>query len=145
MHGKISGFTRESALNDMHATGSSAATMGQQAAESGTGGREPLLNRMAPMLATALALLLSPAATAEAADNEFLVRQAVDFYCGSMKSENPGRMTDYDRGLYEGMAIGFIFGQYPKQADFVEKLGEDRFNGLFYGGIRKQCPSKSFD
>ena len=97
------------------------------------------------MVLASLALFLTPAAPAVAADNEFLVRQAVDFYCGSMKSENPGRMTDYDRGLYEGMASGFIFGQYPQQADFVDKLGEDRFNQLFYGGIRKQCPTKAFD
>ncbi|MFY8149073.1 MAG: hypothetical protein ACOVNL_07630 [Prochlorococcaceae cyanobacterium] len=86
-----------------------------------------------------------PQEPAKASDAGFLVKQAVDFYCGSMKGETPARMTAYDRGLFEGMAIGFVFGQYPSQADFVEKLGEDKFNQLFYGGIRQQCPSKSFD
>lgn len=86
-----------------------------------------------------------PAVAAGGNDAGFLVKQAVDFYCGSMKGETPARMTDYDRGLFEGMAIGFVFGQYPSQADFVEKLGEQRFNELFYGGIQKQCPTKAFD
>ncbi len=123
-------------------------------------GRPPLTRSSAPLALTrtlgswllrgfgALAvagLPMDPAAAAGGNDSAFLVKQAVDFYCGSMKGETPARMTDYDRGLFEGMAIGFVFGQYPSQADFVEKLGEERFNELFYGGIQKQCPGKAFD
>lgn len=125
-----------------------------------TAGRPPLTRSSAPLALSrtlgswllrglgALAVAgaaIDPAAAAGETDSAFLVKQAVDFYCGSMKGETPSRMTDYDRGLFEGMAIGFVFGQYPSQADFVEKLGEQRFNELFYGGILKQCPAKAFD
>lgn len=80
-----------------------------------------------------------------ASSSEFLINKAVDFYCGTMTDMKPSEMSTYERGLYEGMSIGFIAGQYPEQADVIEKMGEDNFNKAFYPLIKQKCPDKSFE
>jgi hypothetical protein len=87
-----------------------------------------------------VALGITPAAHS----SEFLLDKAADFYCGSMKEMKPSEMTTYDRGLMEGMAIGFVFGQYPEQADKLGGMNEEEFNKVFYPLINRKCPGKSF-
>ena len=79
-----------------------------------------------------------------ARSSEFILNKAADFYCGSMENMKPSEMTTYDRGLFEGMAIGFVIGQYPEQAKSLEKMGEARVNQLFYPLVKKKCPGKAF-
>jgi hypothetical protein len=76
--------------------------------------------------------------------SEFLLDKAADFYCISMKEMNPGEMTTYDRGLMEGMALGFVLGQYPEQADKLGEMDDKEINKVFYPLINRKCPGKSF-
>ncbi len=75
---------------------------------------------------------------------DFLLDKAADFYCASMEDLKPSEMTTYERGLMEGMAMGFVMGQYPEQADKLEKMDDEQFNKSFYPLIKKKCPGKSF-
>ena len=84
------------------------------------------------------------ALTPAAHSSEFILGKAADFYCGSMEDMKPSEMSTYDRGLFEGMAIGFVIGQYPEQAKNLEKMGEARVNQLFYPLVKKKCPGKAF-
>ena len=93
-----------------------------------------------PLIAIALA-----GTPQSALGSEFLLGIAADFYCGSMKDMDPSRMSTYERGLYEGMAIGFVAGQYPEQVGVFDTMGEEEINNIFYPLIKKKCPSKSFD
>ena len=49
---------------------------------------------------------------APAVSADFLIRQMAAFYCGAMQGENPKNMESYDRGLIEGMSLGFVMGKY---------------------------------
>jgi hypothetical protein len=84
-------------------------------------------------------------ATEPVQGSEFLFKKAVEFYCASMNETNPKEMNTYERGLMEGMAFGFIMGQYPEQASIFEKMNDEEINAKFYPLIKQQCPSKSFE
>jgi hypothetical protein len=84
-------------------------------------------------------------ATQPVQGSEFLFKKAVEFYCASMEDMNPKEMNTYERGLMEGMAFGFIMGQYPEQASIFEKMKDGEINAKFYPLIKQQCPSKSFE
>jgi len=96
------------------------------------------------MLAGLIAISLT-GTTQSALGSEFLLGKAADFYCGSMEDMKPSEMSTYDRGLYEGMAIGFVAGQYPGQIGVFEKMNEKEINNIFYPLIKKKCPDKSFE
>ena len=77
-------------------------------------------------------------------DLDFLLQKAAEAYCGFMEEQNPKTMTTFERGLYEGMALGFVMGQYPEQSGVLADLEDKTFENGFYGQIRDLCPSKSF-
>jgi hypothetical protein len=96
-----------------------------------------------PLLgAAAGAAAAAPAAGG--ADLDFLLEKAVASYCGFMEELNPKMMTTFERGLYEGMALGFVMGQYPEQSDVLANVEAKAFEQGFYGRIREVCPAKSF-
>jgi hypothetical protein len=99
---------------------------------------------MKPAKIIALATISLTGVAQAAHGSEFLLDKAADFYCGSMEGMNPREMTTYDRGLYEGMAFGFVLGQYPEQADNFEKMSDKQVNDIFYPLVKQKCPSKSF-
>lgn len=92
----------------------------------------------------AMAGAASAAPAAGAADLDFLLEKAVTAYCGFMEEQNPKTMTTFERGLYEGMALGFVMGQYPEQSDVLANVEDEAFGRGFYGRIRDVCPAKSF-
>ena len=89
--------------------------------------------------------ILLTGTTQSAFGSEFLLSKAADFYCGSMEEMKPSEMTTYDRGLYEGMALGFIAGQYPEQIGSLDKMSEEETNNIFYSLVKQKCPNKSFE
>lgn len=112
-----------------------------------------LIIMVLPLLASALVwlpLLGAAAGSAEAApaapgaDLNFLLEKAVESYCGFMAEQNPKMMSTFERGLYEGMALGFVMGQYPEQGGVLAEMEEKAFESGFYGRIRTVCPAKSF-
>ena len=74
----------------------------------------------------------------------FLINQMVDFYCNVMEGENTSTMNSYDRGLNEGMAIGWALGQYPEKVEQFSSISEQEINNQFYSGVDKKCPQYSF-
>ena len=76
--------------------------------------------------------------------SNFMISQMVDFYCTIMEGENVSTMNSYDRGMNEGMAIGFIMGQYPEKIDQVASMSDQEINNQFYPGIERKCPQYSF-
>ena len=93
-------------------------------------------------LASLLVLFAGLSAPSHA--NEFLIQKMADFYSSAMNGEDIKKMSSYDRGLFEGMSLGFVLGQYPEQAQSIASMNEDDFNESFYPLIKKQCPQYSF-
>ena len=81
---------------------------------------------------------------APAISSNFMINQMVDFYCTIMKGENVSTMNSYDRGMNEGMAIGFIKGQYPEKINQVASMSDQEINNQFYPEIERKCPQYSF-
>lgn len=75
---------------------------------------------------------------------EFLLDKAADFYCASMEELKPNEMNTYERGLMEGMALGFVMGQYPEQAEKLENMDDEQFNKSFYTLIKKSVLENLF-
>ena len=67
-----------------------------------------------------------------AMSSNFMINQMVDFYCTIMKGENISTMNSYDRGMNEGMAIGFIMGQYSEKIEQVASMSNQEINNQFY-------------
>ena len=81
-----------------------------------------------PVVISVLAALAATdiaAAQAQGTDLEFLLQKAAEACCGYMEEQTPKTMTTFDRGLYEGMALGFVMGQYPEQSGVLADV-EDR-------------------
>ncbi|MFN9619754.1 MAG: hypothetical protein ACK55X_08605 [Synechococcaceae cyanobacterium] len=93
-------------------------------------------------LAAAAAANAAPAASSVGLD--FLLGKAAESYCGFMDDQTPQTMTTFDRGLYEGMALGFVMGQYPEQSGVLADVEDESFEKGFYGRIRSLCPTKAF-
>lgn len=53
-------------------------------------------------------------------------------------------MSTDERGLNEGMALGFVMGPYPEQSDGLANMDDQAFEQGFYARIRAICPAKSF-
>lgn len=100
---------------------------------------------MSRIMIAALVTISLAGATPSALGSEFLLGKAADFYCAIMKDMKPSEMTTYDRGLQEGMALGFVLGQYPEQAKGFGAMSEKEINGIFYPLVKQKCPSKAFE
>ncbi len=79
-----------------------------------------------------------------AMSSNFMINQMVDFYCTIMKGENISTMNSYDRGMNEGMAIGFIMGQYSEKIEQVASMSNQEINNQFYPWTERRCPQYSF-
>ena len=75
---------------------------------------------------------------------DFLIDQMASFYCGAMEDKNPKMMSSYDRGLIEGMSLGFVMGTYPERLAEITSMSEGDFNSKFYPKINQKCPQYSF-
>lgn len=78
------------------------------------------------------------------ADLDVLLEKAATSYCDFMAEQNPKTMATDERGLNEGMALGFVMGPYPEPSDRLANMDDQAFEQGFYARIRAICPAKSF-
>ena len=61
-----------------------------------------------------------------------------------MAEQNPKTMSTDERGLNEGMVLGFVMGPYPEQSDGLANMDDQAFEQGFYARIRATFLAKSF-
>lgn len=69
---------------------------------------------------------------------------AVEGYCALMNDVDPKELSWHERGMMEGIAVGFVLGQMPGQLDEWAKSTEDDWQKKFLEAAKARCPSKAF-